>query len=72
MGLCEEGIQVATEASEIFEQLGDLRPGVGRGAVCRRSRLAYHDDEQLDAAEEVIYCAIYLFSKRAVSGGIPI
>ena len=48
------------------------RPEVGRGTVFRRSCLAYNDDEQLDAAEEVTYRAIDLFSKRAVSGGMPI
>ena len=57
IGLHEEGIQQAKEASEILERLGDT----ANQAECLIG-LAYvlHDDEQLDAAEEAASRAINL------------
>ena len=49
MGLCEEGIQQATEASEIFAWLGD--PGRQAASLINLA-LLLHQDHQLDAAEE--------------------
>ena len=55
MGLHEEGVQQAKEASEIFERLGDTAKQAG----CLID-LAWvlHDDEQLDVAEEAASRAI--------------
>ena len=61
MGLYEEGIQRAKEASEIFEQLGNT----AKQAECL-IYLAYllHDDKQLDAAEEAASHAIDLLPEK--------
>ena len=61
MYLHKEGIQLAKEASEIFERLGNT----ARQAESLIS-LAWslHDDEQLDAAEEAASRAIDLFPEK--------
>jgi len=61
MGLYEEGIQQAKEASEIFERLGDTA-SQARSLI----NLAWllRDDGQLDAAEEAGFHAIDLLSGK--------
>jgi len=61
LGLYEEGIQQAKEASEIVEQLGDA----ARQAQCSidLANLLY-EDKQLDAAEEAASRAINLLSGK--------
>jgi tetratricopeptide (TPR) repeat protein len=61
MGLLEEGIEQAKEASEISKRLGDTVNQAGH-----LINLAYvlRDDEQLDAAEEAIYRAIDLLPEK--------
>ena len=59
MGLYEEGIQQAKEASEIFKQLGDTREQ--SRCLIYLARLL-HESEQLDAAEEAASHAISLLS----------
>ena len=61
LGLCEEGIQQAKEASEIFERLG--KPI--RQAQCLNSlALSLHGDNQLDAAEDTVSRAINLLPEK--------
>ena len=57
MGLYDEGAQQARECLEIYERLGDTK-----GQVQCLIQLAWllHDDNQLDAAEEAVSCAISL------------
>ena len=61
LGLCEEGIQQAREAFEIFERLGDI----AEQAECLRvlAQLLSEDD-QLDAAEEAATRAIDLSPEK--------
>ena len=61
MGLFEEGIRQAKEASEIFERLGH----VDRQAKCLiYLAFSLHDDGQLDAAEEAGSRAIELLPEK--------
>ena len=61
LGLCEEGIQQAEEAFEIYERLGDTT----EQAECLRAlaQLLFRD-KQLDAAEEAVTRAIDLFPEK--------
>ena len=52
-----EGIQQAKEAAEIFEMLGDAARR--RGSLIGLATLL-HGDNQLDAAEEIAFCALDL------------
>ena len=61
MGLYEEGIQMAKEALGILERLGKIGP---QGRCLERLAWLYHDDDQLDAAEEAAFRAMDLFSKE--------
>jgi len=61
MDLFEEGIQQATEASEIFEWLGFTVEQAH--CLISLARLLC-DDDQLDAAEEAASCAIDLLSEQ--------
>ena len=58
MGLYEEGLQQAEEASEIFKQLGD---SAGQAKCLVDLAGLLNDDGQLGAAEEAVSCAIDLF-----------
>ena len=61
LGLCEEGIQQAKEAFEIYERLGDTT----EQAECLRAlaQLLF-EDKQLDVAEEAVTRAIDLFPEK--------
>jgi len=61
MGLYEEGIQQAKEASGIFERLGDTAE---QGQCLTFLAFVLYEDEQLDAAEEATSCAINLLSGK--------
>ena len=61
MGLCEEGIQQAKEASEIFERLGHT---VNQAECLISLAYALSDDRQLDAAEEAASRAIDLLPEK--------
>jgi len=61
MGLYEEGIQQAKEASEAFEWLGDT---VGQARSLINLAWLLHDDKQLGAAEEAACHAINLLSGK--------
>ena len=61
IGLHEEGIRQAREASEIYERLGDT----GQQANCLiKLALLLTSDKQLDAAEEAAFRAIHLFPEE--------
>ena len=67
LGLCEEGIQQAREALEIYERLGDTT----EQADCLRAlALLLWEDQQLDAAEEAVTRAIDLFPEKGQEFGI--
>ena len=59
LGLCEEGIEQAKEALEIYERLNDVS---GQGRVLRELTWLLYYDEQLDAAEEAALRTINLLS----------
>ena len=61
MGLHEEGIRLAKEASEIFERLDD---GVKQAQALTQLGQAFYYNKQLDRAEEAILQAIDLLSGR--------
>ena len=61
MGLHEEGIQTAKEALEILERLGEIKL---QGRCLSNLAWLYHDDDQLDAAEEAAFRAMDLLSKK--------
>ena len=61
MGLREEGIRQAKEASEISEQLGDT---VEQARCLIELAWLFHDDRELEAAEEVGSRAIDLLSEK--------
>jgi tetratricopeptide (TPR) repeat protein len=61
MGLVEEGIQQAKEASEIFKQLGDT---VNQAGCLITLAYVLHDEKQLDAAEEAASRAIDLLPEK--------
>ena len=61
MGLEEEGIWQAREASEIFERLGNT---VGQVECLISLARLLHDDGQLDTAEEAAYRAIGLLPEK--------
>ena len=61
LGLHEEGIQMAKEALEILERLGKTGP---QGRCLNNLARLYHDDNQLDAAEEAASRAMDLVSKE--------
>ena len=61
MGLYKEGIQMANEAWEVLERIGEIG---GQGWYLRSLARLYHDDNQLDAAEEVASRAMDLSSKK--------
>ena len=60
LNLFEEGIQQAEEAVEIFERLGDI-PRKGASLIILGHLL--HEDNQLDAAEEVVFRALDLLQE---------
>ena len=61
MGLYEEGIRAAKEASEIAERLGDV---AGQANALIKLSWALHRDNQLNEAEEVVSQVIDLLSGR--------
>jgi len=61
MGLCEEGIQQAKEASEIYERLGDT---VNQAQCLITLADSLYKDKQLDAAEEAASRAVNLLSGK--------
>ena len=61
MGFLEEGIRQVKEASEIFEQLGNM---VGQADCLTDLARALNDDKQLDAAEEAASRAIDLLPEK--------
>jgi len=61
MGFHKEGIQLVEEASEIFERLDDT---VGQTKCLVGLAWLFHDDKQLDAAEEAGSRAIDLLSDK--------
>ena len=61
MGLLEEGIEQAKEASEVYERLGDT---VEQADCLTHLASLLCDDKQLDAAEEAAFRAIALLSEK--------
>ena len=59
LGLYKEGIRMAKEALELLEGDGSMGP---QGKCMECLAWLYHDDGQLDAAEEAASCAMGLFS----------
>ena len=61
LGLIEEGIDQAKEASEIYERLGDTE---GQAQCSVELAQLLHEDNQFDAAEEAALHAINIFSEK--------
>ena len=61
MGLCKEGIDQAKKALEIFERISDIGK---QGYSLVMLAYLFHDDGQLDAAEEVASRAIRLLPEK--------